>query len=327
MASTQAVGASVAIVQGRQIVYLRAFGKRSVAGPPTDTGTKFEIGSLTKQFTAAAILQLQERAKLSLDDRVAKYLPAFPHASQITLRELLNQTSGLPDFVETNHFLKISQQAQGSFAKIERMAAGPLHFAPGSQWEYSNTNYVVLGRVVEIVSGMRYRDYVRLHLFAPAGMHDSTFLAAEPHLSNVARGYWRGMTGKGPLSPAPAMSESWTSAAGDVVSTAGDIARWDVALQSGRIISPSAYALMTHPATLAGGKTDDYGFHWWTDPYRGRRLLSGLGDTYGESSCNDVFPADHLDVVVLENIAVTPDGRSDAAAGIAQTIFDALVPP
>lgn len=326
MASTQAVGASVAIVRDGKIVYVREFGKRSLAGPPADAGTKFEIGSLTKQFTAAAILQLKERGKLALEDRVAKYIPAFPHASEITLRHLLNQTSGLPDFVETNHFVKISHESQGTFAKIERMAAGPLHFAPGSQWEYSNTNYVVLGRIVEIVSGLRYRDYVRLHLFAPAGMHASAFLADEPRLSNAARGYWRGMSGKGPLSPAPAVPESWTWSAGDVVSTAADIARWDLALQSGRIISASGYALMTRPATLAGGKTDDYGFHWWTDPYRGHRLLSGLGDTYGQSSCNDVFPAEHLDVVVLENIAVTPDGRSDAAAGIAQAIFDALVP-
>ncbi|HZZ65916.1 MAG TPA: serine hydrolase domain-containing protein [Candidatus Baltobacteraceae bacterium] len=321
MRDTKAVGLSLAIIRDGKIVYLRGFGRRSTHGKPVDTGTRFEIGSLTKQFTAAAILQLKERGKLSIDDPLAKYVPAFPHARDITLRELLNQTSGLPDYLLTNHFLAISHSRPGSFEAIERMASGPLHFAPGSRWEYSNTNYIALGRVIEVVAHERYDDYVQAHLFSVAGMTHSTTLAQEAFIADGAVGYWRGMRGTDPLVVAPASLQSWTWSAGDIVSTAQDIARWDIALMGGRVITHADFALMTRPGKLTGGTRTDYAFHWWTDPLRGHRLLSGLGDTYGFSSCDDVFPDDHVAIVVLENMAVTPNGDSDAAAGVAARVF------
>jgi D-alanyl-D-alanine carboxypeptidase len=324
MAATEAPGLSVAIVRNGSIIFEHGFGRRGLHGPPVDGNTEFEVGSLTKQFTAAAILQLKERGRLSLDDRLAKYIPDFPHADELTLRELLNQTSGLSDFVLTNHFLKISHSLPGSFERIAHMASGPLHFVPGSKWEYSNTNYIALGRVIERASGESYNDYVRRHLFQPAGMSRSTTIAHEPAVSDMAAGYWRGMQMKGPLVPAPRALESWFWSAGDIVSTAGDIARWDIALQSGKIIDSADFALMTEPARLTSGKTDDYAFHWWTDPLRGHRLRSGLGDTYGSSSADDLFPDDHLAIIVLENMAVEPNGSSDAAAKMAAALFAAI---
>ena len=177
--STGAPGLAVAIVRNQTLVYVRGFGVRRLGGPLVDTNTRFEIGSLTKQFTAAAVLQLKEQHKLALDDRLAKYVPAFPHADRITLRELLNQVSGLPDFMETNGFLELAQRTPGGFAQIEKLVTGPLHFAPGSQWEYSNTNYIALGRVIEVVSGERYDDYVRRHLFEPAHMQHSATISDE----------------------------------------------------------------------------------------------------------------------------------------------------
>jgi D-alanyl-D-alanine carboxypeptidase len=327
MAATGAPGASVAIVQNGNVVYNRGFGVRRIGGRRVDRDTRFEIGSLTKQFTAAAILQLKERRKLSLDDRLSKYIPLFPHAREITLLQLLHQTSGLPDYILTNHFVAISHSSAGSLAKIERMAAGPLHFAPGSRWEYSNTNYFALGRIIESVAGQSYDAYVKKHLFEPAGMQHSAMLDDESSANDLAVGYWRGMHMKGPLKPAPATIESWTSGVGNIISTAGDVARWDVALQHGKIISNADYALMTTPARLANGTLGDYAFHWWTDPLHGHAMLSGLGDTYGMSSCNDVFPHDRLAIVVLENIAQNPDGTFDAAAGLAAAAFDSIVSP
>jgi len=323
MASTGAPGVSVAIVRAGRIVYAQGFGVGRLGGRTVDPDTRFEIGSLTKQFTAAAILQLKERRKLSLDDRLAKFVPQFPHAREITLRQLLNQTSGLPDFMTVNHFLHISHSTPGGFSKIERMASGPLHFMPGSHWEYSNTNYIVLGRVVEIASAQPYDTYVRDHVFTPAAMRQSSTIAGERALKR-ATGYWRGLQMKGALRPAPSTLESWTWSAGDIVSTAGDIARWDIALESGKIISKADFQLMTTPARLSSGKIDDYGFHWWTDPQQGHRLFSGLGDTYGFSSANDIFPDDDIAIIVLENMAVNPDGSSDAAEGIAEAIFKAI---
>lgn len=325
MAITHAPGVSVAIVHNGRIIYKRGFGLCRIGGPKVDINTRFDIGSLTKQFTAAAILQLKERGKLSLADRLSKYVPSFPHADEITLLQLLHQTSGLPDYALTNHFIAISHASPGSLAKIERLASGPLHFPPGSRWEYSNTNYAALGRVIEVVTHQNYNAYVRRYLFEPAGMRHSGMLSDKDFISNVAVGYWHGMQMKAPLQPAPATIESWTTAVGNVISTADDIARFDVALRRGVIIAKSDYELMTAPARLANGKVDDYAFHWWTDPMHGHALLSGLGDTYGESSANDVFPRDRLTIVVLENIAQNPNGTFDAAADVAADAFDSLV--
>lgn len=323
--STGAIGASVVIVRGGAIVYERSFGKRAGGAGAATRDTRFEIGSLTKQFTAAAILQLKEHGRLRLDDPLSAYVPGFPHAREVTLRQLLSQTSGLPDFMETNHFLHLSHTTAGSVRAVERMASGPLHFAPGSRWEYSNTNYFALGRVIEVASGETYDTYVRVHLFVPAGMTHSATIAQEARIKDLATGYWRGMRGRGPLTPAPSTLQSWTWSAGDIVSTAGDVARWDIALADGRIISRADFGLMTRPAKLTNGKTVDYAFGWWTDPLMGHRLFAGLGDTYGFSSANEVFPDDHLAIIVLENVAVTPRGESDAAGSVAADTFKALL--
>lgn len=317
-------GAAVAVIEHGSIIYLSAFGVRRVGGAPIANGTRFEIGSLTKQFTAAAILQLQEQRKLSLDDHLSRYLSSFPHANEITLRQLLNQTTGLPDFMETNHFMRISQASPGGYERIARMVRGSLHFVPGSHWEYSNTNYIALGRVIEVVSHQRYESYISEHLFKPANMTHTSTVAQESMNPEMATGYWRGMSMKGHLTPAPVMKESWAWSAGDIVSTAGDIARWDIALEEGTIVHKADFALMTQPPRLSDGKRDDYAFHWWTDPLQGHRLFSGLGDTFGFSSCNDLFPDDDLAIVVLANAAVTPDGDSDAAASIAAAIFESI---
>ncbi len=319
LTSSGVPGAQVIVLKHGRIVYERCFGVRRLGGPPVRPATRFEIGSDTKQFTAAAILQLKENGRLRLDDRLAKYVPAFPHAKEITLRELLDQTSGLPDYVLTNHFLHITQTSAGSFERIEHLAAGPLHFTPGSRWEYSNANYVALGRVIEIASGQTYDAYIAAHLFARAGMTQTTTIAHEAQVADMATGYWRGRERKGPFVPAPEIGASWTWAAGEIVSTTADLAKWDRALQSGRIISASDFALMTSPARLKNGKLDDYGFGWWIDPVAGHIDVYHDGDTYGMSSSNNLFPADGIDVIVLENAA------DDAAADTARAIFRAIV--
>jgi len=308
------------VVRHGAIVYGHAFGLRELTRTiPADTSTRFDIGSDTKQFTAAAILQRRDQRKLSLDDRLTRFLPRFPHASDITIRQLLQQTSGLPDFVATNHFVAISQKQHGSLNRIARMVAGPLHFVPGSKWEYSNTNYIVLGRVIEIALGKRFEDYVSEHLFRPAAMKQSTTIAHEREIENRARGYWRGMSGHDALTAAPEMGESWTGAAGDIVSTAGDLARWDIALARGEIIGRDEFALMTRPATLSNGQSSDYGFGWWIDTLAGHRRFNHDGDTFGFSSSNNIFPDDDLAVVVLQ------DEPNDAAGKTATAICRALL--
>lgn len=325
LAATGGPGAAVAIVQSGRIVYDRGFGRRSLDGPRVTAATRFEIGSLTKQFTAVAVLQLRARHKLSLNDPISRFLPAFPHARDITVLELLQQTTGLPDFMAMNHFVRLSQTSAGGFDRIARLASGPLHFAPGSKWEYSNTNYIVLGRLVEVVSHEPYVTYVKAHILEPAQMSETSTVSSETSTAQMATGYWRGLAGKGPLTPAPRVRESWSWSAGDLISTARDIARWYLALSSGDVISAADFRLMTTPPRLSSGKQSNYAFHWWTDAIHGHPMFSGLGDTFGFSSCIDVFPRQRLAVITLENVAIKPNGDSDAAADISASVFTALI--
>ncbi len=308
-------GLAVMVVRDGRTIYARAFGERRAGGPPVDLHTHFEIGSDTKQFTAAAILQLKEAGKLAFDDSLAKYVPDFPHANEVTLRQLLDQTTGLFDYVSTNHFLALTRREQGDLPLVEDMVAGPLAFRPGSQWAYSNTNYFALARVVEVTSGENYKTYLRRHIFAPADMGETGFVADERRLANMAVGYWRGQNRKGRLRRSPTISDSWLGGAGDIVSTVGDLAKWDLALERGTIVSRQDLALMTEPATLADDRKDDYGFGWWIDPVNGHTDIYHDGDTLGMSSSNNYFPDYDLWIVVLE------DQDTDSARRAARAAF------
>ncbi len=320
LTSQGAPSAAVAVVRDGTTIYVRAFGLRDVArSTPADARTRYEIGSITKQFTAAAILQLKEAGKLALDDPLAEYVPSFPHARRITLRQLLDQTSGLPNYTDAKDFVRRAGEP-GSLAEIEAMIAGPLHFTPGTKWEYSNSNYIALGRVIEVVSGMRYRDYMQTHIFTPLGMTHTTWIADEPHLRDFAIPYWHGRENHAPLAPSPPFGERWAGAAGAIVSTAGDMALWDEALAAGRVVSPSDLKLMQTPGTLANGTPTDYGFGWLIDTFDGEPRIWHNGGTFGSSSSNMLFPRQHLDVIVLENQGFV------AASAIAGDVFEALYP-
>ncbi|MGB6062056.1 MAG: serine hydrolase domain-containing protein, partial [Candidatus Aquilonibacter sp.] len=144
----QVTGAAVGVYQDGALLVLKTYGLRDVAkNLPVDADTRFEIGSVTKQFTAAAILQLQEQGKLSIDDPLAKYLPTFPHANEITLRQLLNQVSGLPNYTSLPDIATAMATIPDATSKIVAYVNKPLDFTPGTKWEYSNTNYWVLGKV------------------------------------------------------------------------------------------------------------------------------------------------------------------------------------
>jgi D-alanyl-D-alanine carboxypeptidase len=299
-------GAAVGVYQNGTLIDLRTYGLRDVAKKlPVDADTRFEIGSVTKQFTAAAILQLQEQGKLSIDDGLAKYLPSFPHASEVTLRQLLNQVSGLPNYTEM-----MGADMAGFAAlmgtpnakdKIYAYESKPLDFKPGTKWEYSNTNYWVLGNVVAVVSGMSYEDYIREHIFKPAGMTHSGFVSDEASFDDFAIPYWQGAKNDGPTEPAPKMDESWPAGAGAIVSTVGDLAAWDMALASGKIVSPESFALMSSAGHLADGKATNYGMGLAPGTHDGHKTVGHSGGTVGSLSVNSTYPDDHLDIVVLEN--------------------------
>jgi D-alanyl-D-alanine carboxypeptidase len=320
----QVTGAAVGVYQDGALLVLKTYGLRDVAkNLPVDADTRFEIGSVTKQFTAAAILQLQEQGKLSIDDPLAKYLPTFPHANEITLRQLLNQVSGLPNYTSLPDIATAMATIPDATGKIVAYVNKPLNFTPGTKWEYSNTNYWVLGKVVSRVSGMSYEDYVREHIFKAAGMTHSGFVSDESGLDDFAIPYWQGPKNDGPTQPAPTMLESWPGAAGAIVSTVGDLAAWDIALASGKVISRDSFALMSSPGRLAGGKFTGYGMGLEVGSHDGHARIAHGGGTPGSLTMNATYPDDRLDIVVLENSLRGQPGAIESA--VLETMYpDAL---
>jgi D-alanyl-D-alanine carboxypeptidase len=314
-------GMELVIVSHGRITTDAAYGVRNLdTQQPVDAHTRFEIGSITKQFTAAAILQLKERGKLSLGDRLGKYVPQYAIGRNITLRQLLLQISGIPNYTDTKQFralitlrgTSVVVKHSGSFdAMLAFIQNLPLHFKPGSRFQYSNSNYLLLGRVVEIVSGMPYERYVAKNIFARAGMRDSSFMEDEPRISDIATGYTMYRGHVRPAGPAT----GWADGAGAIVSTATDLAKWDEALFSGKIISMADVRLMTTPSALpAFGPTSHYAFGWVVDRHDGEPRIWHNGGTLGFSASNEIYPGLDEVVIALINTTVT---TSDVVANAA----------
>lgn len=327
MQAQGAPGLELVVVDHGRIATDAAYGVRDVdTQEPVDVHTRFEIGSITKQFTAAAILQLRERRLLSLDDPLGKYVPQYPQGRAITLRELLMQVSGVPDYTETPAFGRlitvrgttIVLSRSGSFAAILALIANkPLNFAPGARWQYSGTNYVLLGRVVEVASGMPWETYIREHIFAPAGMTESSFMEDEAGIADMATGYAHL---HGQLRPT-ARFNGWADAAGAIVSTASDLARWDDALFGGKIVSASELRLMLTPGPLpALNAHSRYAFGWVVDRYDGEFRYWHNGGTIGFSASNQIYPGLGEDIIVLAN------SRDASADSIADATLEQLHP-
>ncbi len=261
---------------------------------PVSSGTVFRIGSTTKQFTAAAILQLAEEGKLEIDDPISKYYDTPPSWSGITLRQLLTHTSGIPDFTQTNGFIRGGARLEGApetFLRIIRDQ--PLDFAPGSKFRYDNTGYVLLGLVIEKVSGETYPQYLEDRIFRPLGMSHTAYDRLDEIVPDRASGYW--LTDGGWRN-----ARLWTTAAsfaaGGVRSTADDLLRWDQALYGAKPLNPQSIGAMF---------TDyghGYGFGSFVELRHGHRLWDHGGNLPGFSSAFERYPDDKLTIIVLSNI-------------------------
>jgi len=200
---------------------------------------------------------------------------------------------------------------------MSRISGMPLGFTPGAEFGYSSTNYLILGRIIELVSGQSWEAYVQQHLFAPAGMTDSATMAQEGELADMARGY---VFAQGHTTESKPIAESWASSAGGIVTTAGDLQKWGEALSSGRIISASDYQLLTSPARLADGSAGEYGFGMKIDRFEGQPRVWHDGNTNGFDGSDQFFPSQDVRIIVLTNAA---DGGSDK---IAERIYNDLFP-
>jgi D-alanyl-D-alanine carboxypeptidase len=301
---TETPGATILVVRDGQLLYSNAYGFRELEGQiPAGVDTHYEIGSITKQFTAAAILQLQDAGKLSIDAKVSTYLPDAPHAGEITLRQLLTHTSGLPDYIGLSSDEQVTKPA--TFEQLMGLVAGkPLDFQPGSKVSYSNTGYIILGRIIELTSHESYREYVRAHLLQPAGMTQTFTVADEATLPTMAKGY-RHVKGK--LERGITINDSYGWSAGNLVSTVGDVEKWNETLMGGKIVPMADYALMTTPQLTTDGANSGHGLGLFIETVNGQPRVGHTGSTFGFTAANFYFPEQKLRIIALTNNADDPE--------------------
>jgi len=318
---TGAPGSTILIAEHGRIVYRHAYGLRDrERHVPAAVDGYYEIGSITKQFTAAAILQLQEAGKLHLDDKLSTYLPSAPHASEVTLRQLLSHTSGMPEYLDAVDAAKAIDKP-ASFDKLMSYIAGkPLDFPPGSHWSYSNTGYILAGRVIEVVSHESYRHYVQTHLLDRAGMTHTFTVAEEGTLPKMAVGYDRG---HGRVTPARTIAASVGWAAGFLVSTVGDLEKWNLALRSGRIVTPADYALMSTSVKTAQGDAG-YGLGLFVDSIDNQPRVGHTGGSLGFTTANEYFPRQDTQIIAFTNFVDSPEPGETITTAIFEDLNPAI---
>jgi D-alanyl-D-alanine carboxypeptidase len=319
---TDTPGATIAIIKAGQLVYRHAYGLRDQQQRlPVTQDTWFEIGSITKQFTAAAILQLQEAGKLNIDDTLATYLPDAPHAKEITLRQMLSHTSGLPEYLDGPDVEQMAVRPATLEQLLARIQGKPLDFAPGSRWSYSNTGYVLLGRVIELLSHETYDHYIKTHLLDVAGMAHTYTLTDEAQLNPMAVGY-RHTDGK--LERAPTIHATVGRAAGDLVSTTSDLEKWNQALTSGKIISAADYALMSTSVMTTEKGSADYGFGLFVDSVEDQPRVGHTGGSFGFTTANEYFPRQDVRIIAFTNNGDDPETGEMVTTAIFEDLYPAI---
>jgi CubicO group peptidase (beta-lactamase class C family) len=301
LASGGAPGFAIAVVRDGAIVYAKGFGMRDVdARLPITPETPFAIGSISKQFTAAAVLALAQDGKLTLDDRLAKYEPHFPNAAAITVRQLLNQTSGLHNYPDLSEHPWPLRGTIETRKIVDILATDKADFASGSRWAYSNANYAALTAIVEQVSGEPMGPFLSKRFFGPLGMVRSGFGYDAQMRPGTALAYQKT---KAPFERQEEISVDLFSGAGAVYADVSGIARWDGALLTGKVLTEDARAELFSRGKLADGTPVDYGMGFVVAKLDGHREVwhNGLAPGAGGYCYNALFPDDGLAIVVLSN--------------------------
>ena len=323
LAQSGVPSASVAVVQDGKLVYTQAYGSARLATDktpaiPATPSMRYSIGSISKQFTAAAILMLQEEKKLSLDDPVGKYIPGLTRGNEVTIRQILSHTTGYQDYWPEDYVMTPMIKPTNAQKILDDWAKKPLDFEPGTEWQYSNTNFVIVGLIVEKVSGQPLFDFLTQRIFRPLGMtsvwnSDQTQLAPPD-----ATAYYRHALG--PLRPAPKEGAGWMFAAGELAMTAHDLALWDRSLIAQSLLKPESYKEMFTEVKLKDGKGSGYGLGVEVRDRNGHRSIEHSGEVSGFVSDNEVLIDAGVAVAVLTN-----EDAVNAASNIAVAIAPIVV--
>lgn len=294
-------GLSVGIIQDGRLVFAKGYGKRSLQDDlPVETRTRFAIGSVTKQFTCACALMLVEAGKLSVYDPVAKFYPSLKRAKDILVLDLMNHTSGYPDYYPLDFVDRRMAQPISADDLIRKYAGEQvsLDFEPGSAYSYSNTGYILLGRIIEKVSGQSFAAFLKRRILDPLGMKDTLF-DPDPTRAEIAKGYTT--FALGPSEANMPEARGWVGAAGGIYSTPTDLAKWDIALLRGKVVKPESWALMTRRRRLRNGSLSSYGCGLGVGSRSNRELLSHGGAINGFAAWNGLIPSMGAGVILFCN--------------------------
>jgi CubicO group peptidase (beta-lactamase class C family) len=320
LATTGVPSASIAIVKDGQMVYAQAYGDARVEPKlAARTDMRYGVGSISKQFTASALLLLQQQGRLKLDDPVGKFVPNLTRANEVTIRQLLSHTSGYQDYWPQDYVMPFIAQPTTVEKILDRWARIPLDFDPGTQWQYSNTNYTIAGVIVEKASGEPILQLLTEHIFKPLGMHSVIDIDESHPAETDAVGYLR--YALGPPRVAPLEGKGWMFAAGELYMTPSDLAKWNISMMNQTVLKPESYKEMQTDTRLKNGLATGYGLGVEVQDFQGHRLIEHSGEVSGFVAENMVFPDDKIAVTVLTN-----QDASTAASQIGQKVVPLLFP-
>jgi CubicO group peptidase (beta-lactamase class C family) len=317
--STGVPSASVAVVRHGQLVYAKAYGNATLdPKTPATTAMRYSVGSISKQFAAASVLLLQQQGKLSINDKVGKYIPGLTRANDVTIRQLLSHTSGYQDYWPQDYVMKPMLEPTTAQEIMDKWARKPLDFEPGTRWQYSNTNFVIVGAIVEKVSGMPFFDFLCANVLTPLQMTTAVNVDQNPLTSSDPTGYMR--FALGPLHPAPRTGTGWIYAAGELAMTPSDLAKWDISMIRQSLLAPASYRAMETEVQLNSGVGTGYGLGVDVGMFNGHRMIEHSGEVSGFTAENMVFPDDSAAVIVLTNQDAAPAAGA-IGSGIARSLF------
>ncbi len=315
---TNGPGLAVLVAQDGKILFEKSYGLANLEHRvPVLPQTTFRIASITKQFTAAAILKLQEEGKLSVNDKLSNFIPGFPRGGDVTLRQLLTHTSGIHDYLQETNILSRATKATTSDAIVEEIKKYPYDFDPGMKWSYNNSGYRLLGYIVEKVSGQNFENFLRAKFFHPLGMSNTGIYRRHLALPHEALGYRRGTNGFDQALWDP----SWSGGDGALYSTVEDLYRWNEGIFNGRVLDGASLAASFTPVKTKENETsydpkgNGYGFGWFVGRDRGLRYISHGGGIPGFSNMLVRVPDEQFTVILLSNAGDTGSSISGHISG------------
>ena len=316
-------GSALAVMRDGKIVRAQGYGLANVElNVPVRPETIFQSGSMGKEFTATAVMMLVEEGKVALDDKITKYFPDSPATwNDITIRRLLTHTSGIKNYSEHDINFRLDYSEDDLLKKAQSF---PLDFTPGDKWSYSNTGYVVLGILIHKVTGEFYGDFLQERIFAPLGMTSTRIMSEADIIPNRSAGY---RLVKGQLKNQEYVSASLnTTADGSLYFTVLDLAKWDAALYTEKLLKRSSLEQMWTPVKLNNGKTYDYGFGWFLNQIRGHRIIEHGGAWQGFTTHISRYVDDKLTVVTLSNLDSAHSHAEEITHVVAGTYIGDLKP-